>query len=198
MFPHPAARIILWCLAVFALQHLSPPALLLAALLLAAQLTGGGAEVFLRLLRRTRWLLATMLLVYALSASGGASDGVAALGAGLAAGGMQIARLVMTLAVLALLLASTPAPDLLEGMSCLLQPLCRIGVNTDRFAVRVALTLHYCDAARPAADWRLWAEQLQAPAPRWHVPPPSGARMGRADVAAVAGGAALLVAALNF
>lgn len=193
MFPHPAARILLWCMAAGALQRFAPAAVLITGLLLAPMLHRHGAtDRFLRLLRRVRWLLAALLLVFALSAAWG-SEG---LGAGLVEGLTQVARLVVTLALLALLLATTTWPETLGGLSYLLRALRLAGLDAERAAVRMALTLHYCESVRPGPDWRHWGAELQAAAPAVRPDVKRSAPMAPADLAAVAVGAAILAGAL--
>ena len=67
---HPAAQILAWCLLVAALQVMKPLTLwyvtffiLFAALLLAGR-------KFVQLLRRTRWVMLSLLLIYACTTPG--------------------------------------------------------------------------------------------------------------------------------
>ncbi|MDD5240159.1 MAG: hypothetical protein PHG47_00395 [Sulfuricella sp.] len=77
---------------------------------------------------------------------------------GLLSGGFQALRLVALLAGLSLLLALSPRNRILAGLYLLLRPFARFGLNIDRIAVRIWLTLHYAESPR-SGDWR---ERLQA------------------------------------
>ena len=67
---HPAAQIVTWCLLVAILQLLNPEILLASAviILLLAMLASGRKLV--QLLRRTRWIMLSLLIVYGYSTSG--------------------------------------------------------------------------------------------------------------------------------
>jgi hypothetical protein len=120
----------------------------------------------LRLLRRTRWLLAVLLLTYAYvlpgeslwPALGWASPSVD----GAQQGALRVARLVLMLAGLALLLATTARPRLIYGLYVLAKPLTWLGFDRRAFAVRLGLTLDYVEhAPKPAR----WLDALRAPLP---------------------------------
>lgn len=148
---HPAAQIMSWCLLVATIQALSPDALLIAAgpiLLLALALSG---HKFIQLLRRIRWIMLSLLLVYAYSTPGhplldelgifspsreGLTDGV-----------LQFTRLLVALAGLAILLDKLHRQQLIAGLYTLFTPLQWLGLSRERLAVRLALTLHYAEVA---------------------------------------------------
>lgn len=119
-----------------------------------------------RLLRRTRWLMAVLLLMYAYTlpgtplwpALGWASPGLE----GLSQGALRVGRLGLMLAGLAVLLASTPRARLVYGLYALAWPLAWLGFDRRAFAVRLGLTLDYVEhAARP----KRWLDALRAPLP---------------------------------
>lgn len=98
-----------------------------------------------RLLWRTRWLMLVLMLGYAYSLPG---DAVwASLGnasptsQGLLAGAERALRLALLLLWLDLLVLRQPADRLLAGLHGLILPLQRLGLNADRIALRLALTL---------------------------------------------------------
>ncbi len=120
----------------------------------------------LRLLRRTRWLMAVLLLTYAYTlpgmllwpALGWASPGIE----GVEQGVLRVGRLALMLAGVALLLAYTPRPQLIYGLYALAKPLTWLGFDRRAFAVRLGLTLDYVERApRPAR----WIDALRAPLP---------------------------------
>jgi energy-coupling factor transport system permease protein len=168
---HPATLILVWGLLVTALQLLSGPRLLvLASFMLLAPLALSGRK-FLLLLRRTRWVMFSLLLIYAYVTPGHAI--VESLGAysptreGLADGTLQLLRLLAALGGLALLLDRLHRPQLVAGLYVLLAPLSLFRLSRERVAVRLALTLHYAEVAmlRGAQDWRTHLQQLFAPVP---------------------------------
>ncbi|OZA28258.1 MAG: hypothetical protein B7X93_07675 [Hydrogenophilales bacterium 17-61-9] len=117
-----------------------------------------------RLLRRTRWLMAVLLLTYAYSLPGAllwpplgwASPSLE----GLEQGVWRVARLVLLLAGLSALLAYTTRPRLIFGLYVLARPLAWLGFDRRAFAVRLGLTLDYVEhAAKPVR----WLDALRAP-----------------------------------
>jgi energy-coupling factor transporter transmembrane protein EcfT len=111
----------------------------------------------LRLLRRTRWLLAVLLLTYAFTipgttlwpALGWASPSID----GVQQGVLRAGRLVLMLAGLAMLLAYTTRPRLIYGLYALARPLTWLGFDRRAFAVRLGLTLDYVEHAPKPARW---------------------------------------------
>jgi len=120
---------------------------------------------FRKLLRRSRWLLLAIAILFAWSTPGvllvpdagnwsPTTDGVLL---GLA----HAARLVALVAALAVLLETTPREDLVGAIYALAAPLAALGMNRARLAVRLTLVFQYAEAT-PASDWRAW---LGRPAP---------------------------------
>ena len=148
---HPAAQIMSWCLLVATIQALSPGALLIAAgpiLLLALALSG---HKFIQLLRRIRWIMLSLLLVYAYSTPGQSLLDVLGMFSpsreGLTDGTLQLTRLLAALAGLAILLDKLHRQQLIAGLYTLFTPLQWLGLSRERLAVRLALTLHYAEVA---------------------------------------------------
>ena len=157
---HPAAQILTWCLLVATLQALRPAALLsVAGLLLLATLSVSGRK-FLHLLRRTRWVMLSLLLIYAWSTPGQAL--LPQLGAfsptheGMTDGSLQLLRLLAALGGLAMLLDRLHRQQLIAGLYVLFAPLRLVGLSRERAAVRLALTLHYAEVAmmRGTQTWQ--------------------------------------------
>jgi energy-coupling factor transport system permease protein len=113
---------------------------------------------------------------------------------------MQLGRLCAMLAGLALLLATTGREQLIGGFYLLLRPLRHVGLEPQRFAARLWLTLHYVEQRPPqtmrgSLFERLTASQapMEQPAPQ-HVDfslPPLGWR-DLAMLAAMAAGVSFL------
>lgn len=157
---HPATRLLMWLAFALFLPWLGIPALALVTLGLLPFLIAAQNSAFVKLLRRTRWLLFSIFLVYALATPG--VEVVPSLGAfsptseGLLNGGLQAWRLAILLAGLALVMAATPGKELMAGIYYLLRPLALLGVASDRIAARIWLTLYYAEQTlhlKPR-DWR--------------------------------------------
>ncbi len=110
-----------------------------------------------RLLRRTRWLMAVLLLTYAYSMPGAmlwpplgwASPSLV----GMEQGAWRVGRLVLLLAGLSVLLAYTARPRLIFGLYVLAIPLTWLGFDRRAFAVRLGLTLDYVEHAPKPVRW---------------------------------------------
>ncbi|MBU1222399.1 MAG: hypothetical protein KKA22_04480 [Gammaproteobacteria bacterium] len=164
---HPAARILLWCGWAVAVERAAlSPLIILAVASATAFLFAPVRLQLLRLLRRTRWLLAVLLLTYAYILPGTAVwpalDWASPSVEGLQQGALRTARLVLMLAGLALLLAYTSRPRFIYGLYALAKPLSWLGFDRRAFAVRLGLTLDYVERAPKPAHW---LEALRAPLP---------------------------------
>jgi energy-coupling factor transporter transmembrane protein EcfT len=148
---HPAAQILAWCLLVAATQVLAINALLVVAgfVFLGALLVS--TRKFMQLLRRTRWITLSLLLVYAYTTPGQPVLDMLGIFSpsreGLGDGVLQLMRLMVALAGLAILLERLHRQKLIAGLYSLLAPLQLIGLSRERVAIRLALTLHYAEVA---------------------------------------------------
>ncbi|MFZ3019490.1 MAG: hypothetical protein WA056_13655 [Gallionella sp.] len=166
---HPATQILVWCLLVAMLQLLKFDALLLASgtVLLCAVFVA--RHKFAQLLRRTRWIMLSLLLIYAWSTPGAALyepfGAFSPSSEGLLDGLSQLLRLLAALAALAILLDRLHRMQLIAGLYTLFAPLQWLGGVRERFAVRLALTLHYAEAAmlRGKRGWRETLDGLLEP-----------------------------------
>ena len=151
---HPATRILLWIsLAAYAFVS-GPRPLAVLSLVLAVLLLLQGNNLFFRLLRRIRWILLSLMVIYAFETPG--EYFLPGMGGptfeGLASGGIQAWRIVLTIALLAFLQRSTSREEMLSGIYTLLLPLSR-WVDVERIAVRLLLTLHYAEE-KGKGGWR--------------------------------------------
>ena len=157
---HPAAQILTWCLLVAAMQVLASGILLIAAGLVLLCAFAVSRHKFMQLVRRTRWIMLSLLLIYAYSTPGQPlSDALGMFSPsreGLADGVLQLTRLLAALAGLAILLDRLHRQQLIAGLYTLFAPLQWLGLSRERFAVRLALTLHYAEAAmlRETHNWQ--------------------------------------------
>ena len=167
--PHPAVQIYFWVCLTLTAQILHGYALMLLAGILFALAFSICAARFFFLLRRTRWILFSVLLIYAYTGPGdtlwpqlGAFSPVAD---GMMDGVFQLLRLVTVLAGLSILLSLLSQSQLIAGLYILSRPLCIFGLSRERIAVRLALTLRYAESAvqNTASNWRGSIEHLLAP-----------------------------------
>ena len=164
--PHPAVLILLWVCLAIALQTLPAMELFLAGVPLLAVAYVLYAARLLALLRRTLWIMLSLLLIYGYTTPGAAVWPVLAQFSptheGFTDGLLQMSRLVFMLAGLSILLRLLPQPQLICGFYTLGYPLRYIGLSRERMAVRLALTLHYAESVMldTAANWRSSIEQM--------------------------------------
>jgi energy-coupling factor transport system permease protein len=141
-------------------QRSQPLWLIALGLLICTVALRQDSAQFLRLLRRTRWIALSLLLVYAWATPGRAvMDGMGIWSPtweGLQDGTLQLGRLLCALAGLAVLLASLARERLIAGLYALAWPMRFFGLSRERFAVRLALTLEYAEKTMhdTAQDWR--------------------------------------------
>lgn len=162
---HPTVQLLLWILLVLLAQQWQLVPLLLICLFCCGVALWVGSVQFLGLLRRTRWIAFSLLLIYAYATPGHAVWN--SLGSfsptheGLRDGVLQLGRLLCALAGLAILLATLSQERLIGGLYSLVYPLRFIGLSRERFAVRLALTLEYAETAMrdTAGDWRTTVDQ---------------------------------------
>jgi energy-coupling factor transporter transmembrane protein EcfT len=154
MLLHPATRISIWLLLAMSVQGLHSIGLVTLSLLLLIFAHPGPG--FARILKRTRWLFFSLLLIYGFAAPGEPllpQIGVASPSLeGLREGALQAWRLLCLFAALAWLLASTPRAALISGLYQIVHPV--LGRYAERIVVRIALTLQYAEQTVGAGNWK--------------------------------------------
>lgn len=119
---------------------------------------------FLKLLRKMRWLLLFLLVIYAFNTPGEYLRGwpfdFAPTYEGLQAGLLQAGRISIMLAGVSILLTITSRDSLMAGFFLLLYPLKGIGLHPERLAVRLWLTLHYVETVPPPRSVAAFLESL--------------------------------------
>lgn len=115
-----------------------------------------GHQDFIKLLKRAKWLLLAMLVIYALTTPGEYIKSwpleLAPTYEGIYHGLMQSMRLIIMLAGLALLNELTSREELIAGFYVLLMPLKCLKLEPERFAARLWLTLYYVEHAAEKAS----------------------------------------------
>lgn len=157
---HPAAQILIWCVWAASLQIMVPDRLVAISGLILLSALLMSRHKFILLLRRTRWITLSLLLIYSYSTPGQALFDPLGMYSptreGLTDGVLQLARIFAALAALAILLERLHRQHLIAGLYTLFAPLQWMGMSRERISVRLALTLHYAETGvlRGASDWR--------------------------------------------
>ena len=165
---HPTTLLLAWMGLAIALSWFEIPALLLASAAIFALMWAIGVARCWRLVRRTRILLLTLLLVYAFAMPGtpliAVWDQAYPSAEGLAAGLRQVWRLMLMIVALATLLAYLSREQLLAGIYTLLLPIKSLGVPVAQFSVRLWLTLLYVEATPKSEGLSArWANAMSLP-----------------------------------
>lgn len=150
---HPSVLFSIWLFLVLLVQVVPAQWLAIAGLL---GVVAGGALVrrhFGRLLRRSRWILLTLLLTFLFLTPGERLwAGLPVSWEGLSSGSEHLLRLLAVLLALAWLIGGRPDEWLLSALWGLLGPLC--GRSGQRLVVRLALTLRYAAGEVRRRSWR--------------------------------------------
>ena len=164
---HPIARVLLWCGWAAGVELAALPVLYSMAVVSATAFMFPRFRLAAwRLLRRTRWLMAVLLLTYAYTQPGSSLWPELAWASptleGVRLGLERILRLALIVIALAVLLSSTERSRLIYGLYGLARPLGMLGFDRRAFAVRLGLTLGYVEQAaetkpRPAE----WLQQIR-------------------------------------
>lgn len=153
--PHPASLLVVWLGFALGLQWLPVSWLLVAAVVSILAMTLFAAERGLGLLRRSRWLLLSLLLLYAFATPGerlvGYWGDLGLTYEGLWQAGEQVGRLLALLASLSLLHQAVGTQGLLVGIYWLLRPL----PWREPTVVRLMLVLEFIEQERKLR-WRDW------------------------------------------
>lgn len=137
-----------------ALNLLNLKTLFLVASYLFLALVWVKSHQFYRLIKRLKWFYLVMFLIFALNTPGEHIAGwpfdLSPTYEGLLAGSTQLIRITVMLAALSLLLVSNTKQQLISGFYFLLSPLKWLGLDVERFAARLWLTLHYVELQQQA------------------------------------------------
>lgn len=160
MMFHPAVCLLLWVASVVVLQSLSGDPLRISAVALALLALASAPARSRRLVKRARWLLLAMIVVFAWATPGRLcwpeADWVSPTVEGIKLAVDHGARLLGLLMLVALLLEHMTPASLLGGLYSLLRPLQMCGLDRSRAALRLGLVLRYADQPLPREQWREW------------------------------------------
>jgi energy-coupling factor transport system permease protein len=161
---HPFVKIACFFFLLLLLQYLSPSTIAVLCGLICLLAAVLNLLHFSQLIKRMRWLFVSLLLVYAYATPGEYLAflplNVAPSYEGLHLGLMQIAKLLIAVASLSALFASASKSQLMAGLWTLLSPLRLVGLNVERFTVRMLLTLHYVEQIAVQPKLKLDFSQL--------------------------------------
>lgn len=161
---HPFVKIACFFFLLLLLQYISAPSIAVLCGLICLLAAVLNLPHFSQLIKRMRWLFVSLLLVYAYATPGEYLAflplNVAPSYEGLHLGLMQIAKLLIAVASLSALFASASKSQLMAGLWTLLSPLRLVGLNVERFTVRMLLTLHYVEQIAVQPKLKLDFSQL--------------------------------------
>lgn len=147
--PHPASVILLGLAVLLAASFRQGIEIVLGAVALAVVALLVAPARLRQLVRRSRWLLLTMLVMFGWLTPGTPLPNVpGATGEGLSLAADNIARLLVALSIVALMLHALSPPQLVAGIRSLMMPLALLRISRDRIAVRLALTLKEVESSR--------------------------------------------------
>ena len=146
---HPVVKILYFVLTLLLVSFLSPLLLWIFCALLVICAVKLNFKKFLRVTKRTKWLFISILIIYAFTTPGEYIQQFPANFAptyeGCKLGLLQVATLLIALAALNLLYATSAVESLMAGLYVLLSPLKLFGLNIERFTARLMLTLDYVE-----------------------------------------------------
>lgn len=152
---HPSCALIVWLVAVMAIQFVGYGglALLVAGALILATAAG---RRWLGYIRRARWLLLTLWLILAYNTPGEAwrDQAWAPTYEGIAEANLQAGRLIAMLACLAWLFVSQGRDGMVSGLWGLMRPFRRLGLDAERLVVRLSLVLDNLETMPEQGAWR--------------------------------------------
>lgn len=142
-----SSLLLAWGLGILALQHLDLSGILQITALVWCAALWVDATLLFTMLRRVRWLLMSVVILFLWMTPGVFLTGVGGdLGVtieGALAALEHVSRLLAVIALLALLLSRMSHGEIVSGLYTLLAPLGVLGVNRRSMAVRLMLTLEY-------------------------------------------------------
>ena len=156
---HPATRLVIWLVLLVAVQFLNGMALAVVCLVTPAL----GTRVMRRggrLIWRARWLLVSLLAVFAWGTAGETlwNSAWAPTHEGVLEAIKHLGRMFLVLVFVAAFLEFMPLADLISGSHALLLPFRRCGMDSTRGVVRLMLVLRYVETLPRPRDWKTLLE----------------------------------------
>ena len=146
--------LVFFMLAILVNQTHLPVLIYITAMLALASsgmaLSGVNSNQFIRSLKRLKWFFLVLIIIFAFNTPGEhvlvSSTSISPTYEGLIAGCTQALRIMVMLATLSLVLACNTRQQLISGFYFLFSPLKYLGLDIERFAARLWLTLHYVES----------------------------------------------------
>lgn len=146
---HPLVKILYFILILAVMGYLSEQFLYVLFALICMATVVLQFHHFWHVIKRMRWLFLSILVIYAFATPGefipNIPVNIAPTIEGVHQGILQVMRLLIALAALTLLYANSSKAQLILGLYMLLKPLKCLGLNVEKFAVRLMLTLEYVE-----------------------------------------------------
>ncbi len=146
---HPLVKILCFLMLLLLISTAGSVLLFCGLLLAVIVLYYLKIDAFPHMVRRMRWLFLSIFIIYAFGTPGELLPqfpvSFAPTFEGINLGWLQIEKLLLALAALALLITRTTKEHLMLGLYMLLSPLKLAGLNVERFAARLMLTLNYVE-----------------------------------------------------
>jgi hypothetical protein len=156
---HPAILLVAWGVFVMLLQPLSPVALAGAAVFVTLVSSLFAWRRTMALIRRTRWLLLSIFILFSFGTPGqrlaGAAGDLGLTHDGLLLATEHVLRLLVLLASLAVLHERLGTWGMMAGLYWLLGPVAKWRQLRERIVVRLMLVLDHVENA-PVSNWREW------------------------------------------
>lgn len=161
---HPFVKILLFIFTLLLMSYISNAYLSFMCLALFAYATCLARSSFLRMVKRMKWLFISIFIIYAFGTPGEYIQYIPASVAptveGCVMGVVQIAKLLIALAILSILFATSSKEQLMIGLHLLLSPLNLLGLNTNKFTARLLLTLDYVEELAAKEKFEFKIDQL--------------------------------------
>lgn len=133
-------------------NHLNISALLFLFAVLFAAIQFSHQSQFLRAIKRFKWFFLVMMAIFAFNTPGEHIVAwpftISPSYEGLIAGLMQTLRVCVMLAAISLIIAANTRQQLISGFYFIFLPFKYFGLEVERFAARLWLTLHYVELQR--------------------------------------------------
>ena len=155
----------LWLFFMVWVMLVGAPVLTVISVVVVIVFTQSTLQQFMRYVRRSRWLLLVLLLMHAYNLPG--APLLPFLGSyspsqsGIYSGLLQTWRLLLMLAMLAVLMTRLSQESLLTGIYSVIAPLRQLGFAPERIAMRIWLTLRYAESLTSESQQMTFKQRLR-------------------------------------
>lgn len=179
---HPSALLLAWITLMPVFLSQPVPRLYVLLFMVSCAAVAMDWRRLRQLLRRSRWLLLAIVLVFSVMTPGTRMDMLPFVTSeGLTQALDHLSRLLLAIAMVAVLMSSLPPRELAAGIWGLLRPVQRFGIPAERIVVRLVLVIEGLNSPRPAVP----EGQVRVALPAWRPRDGCGV-LGAVIIAAVA------------